>query len=322
LAENRLNSTISTPRRHAGLRAQFAQALRSPAGFVAATLLFTSSAALALEPSTPLASYGRQAWVLENGLPQNTVQALVQTEDGFVWLGTEVGLVRFDGISFQLFDRNTAPAIPGNDVRCLLAGRDGALWIGTSEGLARWKNGTITAFTTKEGLPSNAVTRLSWNSPGNLAVTTAEGVANFNEGRFARVTTESSVVEGVPEIPTGLSKGERATGSKSEVTLWRGPNPIAKLNVGKELPGSRIQAIFADRQGSLWIGTNNGLARWADDKVQQLPVNDPLASASVEAFMEDREGSVWVGTESDGLHILRDQRFRTLTTRDGHCGLE
>jgi diguanylate cyclase (GGDEF)-like protein len=73
---------------------------------------------------------------MENGLPQNTVQALVQTQDGFVWLGTEVGLVRFDGNGFQVFDKNTRPALPGNDVRCLLAAKDGALWIGTSDGLA------------------------------------------------------------------------------------------------------------------------------------------------------------------------------------------
>ncbi len=117
------------------------------------TLMGCGLPSLALEPSTPLANYGRQTWVMENGLPQNTVQALVQTRDGFVWLGTEVGLVRFDGNGFQVFDKNSTPALPGNDVRCLLATRDGALWIGTSEGLARWKDGVVTAFTTKDGLP-------------------------------------------------------------------------------------------------------------------------------------------------------------------------
>src|SRR5271165_160412 len=128
-----------------------ATALLGPLAF--ATLLGGSLAAPALEPSTPLANYGRQAWVMENGLPQNTVQALLQTRDGFVWLGTEVGLVRFDGNGFAVFDRNSSPALPGNDIRCLLETRDGALWIGTSEGLARWKDGVMTAFTTRDGLP-------------------------------------------------------------------------------------------------------------------------------------------------------------------------
>ena len=116
-----------------------------------ALLLGCGLPGLALEPSTPLANYGRQSWGMENGLPQNTVQALVQTRNGFVWLGTEVGLVRFNGNGFQVFDKNSTPALPGSDVRCLLETRDGALWIGTSEGLARWKDGVVTAFSTKDG---------------------------------------------------------------------------------------------------------------------------------------------------------------------------
>src|SRR5208282_3594662 len=73
----------------------------------AALLLGLAPLASALEPSTSLENYGRQAWAMENGLPQNTVQALAQTKDGFLWLGTEAGLVRFDGVEFQTFDRNS-----------------------------------------------------------------------------------------------------------------------------------------------------------------------------------------------------------------------
>ena len=96
-----------------------------------------SPASRALDPSAPLSGYARQTWVMENGLPQNTVTALVQTQDGYLWVGTEAGLVRFDGNAFQDFDRNSDAAIPGNDICCLLEGPDGALWVGTSEGLAR-----------------------------------------------------------------------------------------------------------------------------------------------------------------------------------------
>ncbi|MGA2084831.1 MAG: two-component regulator propeller domain-containing protein, partial [Terracidiphilus sp.] len=105
----------------------FAGARGAWRGLGAALLLAGALSGLALEPSTPLANYGRQTWVMENGLPQNTVQALVQTRDGFVWLGTEVGLVRFDGNGVTVFDRNSNPALPGNDIRCLLETRDGAL---------------------------------------------------------------------------------------------------------------------------------------------------------------------------------------------------
>jgi len=87
------------------------------AGLLAALLLGCGLPGHALEPTTPLANYSRQAWGMENGLPQNTVQALAQTKNGFIWLGTEAGLVRFDGNSFAVFDKNSSPALPGNDVR-------------------------------------------------------------------------------------------------------------------------------------------------------------------------------------------------------------
>src|ERR1700719_1672627 len=104
-------------------------------------LLACTGAVQALEPNTPLARYGRQSWVMENGLPQNTIQAIAQTRDGFLWLGTEVGLVRFDGNSFVTYDQNSKPALPGNDISCLFPAKDGSLWVGTTSGLDLLKEG-------------------------------------------------------------------------------------------------------------------------------------------------------------------------------------
>ena len=275
--------------------------------------------AAALEPTTPLASLARQSWVMENGLPQNTVQALLQTSDGFVWLGTEVGLVRFDGNSFVLFDHNSSPALPGSDVRCLLESRDGALWIGTSDGLARWKDGIVTAYTTKDGLPGNAVRALTMDRKGGPIVETNDGTARVDGMRIVPVALDTltgpvPAREVVYEVK--LPNGDTAQATRSAVVLYHAKLDL-RWTVGRELPGSRIQALIADRQGALWIGTNSGLARWAEGKLEHLPVTDPLATQSILAIMEDREGNLWVGTETGGLHILRDERFRTFGAREG-----
>jgi signal transduction histidine kinase/ligand-binding sensor domain-containing protein len=315
----------------------------------------------ALEPTTPVASYGRQSWVMENGLPQNTVQALAQTNDGFVWAGTEVGLVRFDGNSFTVFDRNSSPALPGNDVRCLLATKDGALWIGTSEGLARFKDGVVQVFTAKDGLPGGNVRSLAKTGDGFVWVLSDAGltrlkgeraVPDSEEPRDISITSvlpygngslwveperavytngQWNLVQHYSEFPKeGLSfldefpQSGSVFGSKGLIEITRDSvfvthpqDVVARLRVGVELPGSRIQVEHVDHEGSLWIGTNGGLARWSAGKLQRMPVSDPLAAASVLAIMEDREGNLWVGTETGGLHILRDQRFKTVGAREG-----
>ncbi len=250
--------------------------------FLAAALyLYGAAEAAALDPATPLANYNRQVWGMENGLPQNTVQALAQTKDGLLWIGTEVGLARFDGAAFRSYDINTNPSLPSSDIRCLLAARDGSLWIGTSAGLARWKNGTATVFTKKEGLPDAAILNLDEMQDGRIALLTEQGPAMQSGERFAAVAN------------------------------W------ARPAVPRELPGSRIQAELTDREGSVWIGTSTGLARWRQGRVERFPVTDSLAAASILALLEDREGNLWVGTADDGLLILRDQRFHTLDEREG-----
>ena len=280
-------------------------------------LLLAGSAALALEPTTPLASYGRQSWVMENGLPQNTVQALVQTRDGFVWLGTEVGLVRFDGNSFETFDKTSTPALPGNDIQALLADSDGALWIGTSEGLARWKDGAVKVFTTQDGLPGNNIKSLDQNSDGSIWIETLEGGASYRDNAFSARDVKCFWCPfdlGRVDLPNGRWAGATAT---ALVLGHRDRTAEAQLRIGRELPGNKIQKLFGDREGALWIGTNAGLVRWYQGELEKPLITDTLSSASILALFEDREGNLWVGTETGGLHILRDQRFKALTSRDG-----
>ncbi len=300
---------------------------------------------------------------MENGLPQNTVQAIAQTREGFLWLGTEAGLVRFDGVSFAVFDEHSKPALPSGDIRCLLESSDGALWIGTSDGLARWRDGAVTAFTTQQGLPANGIRALIETGDKMLWAWTDAGLAHLAGDRFAAnnlgfpassITavlpdadgglwieagsagainrdgqwigiTESFTAPGQPIFLASLPGDRVALANETQLELARGNGSIVKLGdviarytVGKDLPGTRIQAVMADREGNLWVGTNSGLARVRNDgKVERFPVTDPLAAASVLSLLEDREGNLWIGTEADGLHILRDQRFHILDARDG-----
>jgi len=379
-------------------------------GLTVASMFTLVPALPALEPTTPLGRLGRQAWTMENGLPQNSVSGLLQSRSGFLWVGTELGLARFDGAGFRIFDRATAP-FPDAEVRSLLDGSDGSLWVGTGDGLARWKDGRITVFTIRDGLPSNSIhglvevgkgslwvwteaglaradignsghirfdsaasfpgylrgsiTSIAVDSIGSLWVATTAGAVVFRDGRWQsgletsnpgnKLSTTSALVAPADNgdvlvaqgggvvvdhggsltgvvVPVALggggvnflarlADGTIVAASKSMLTLLSPGRAAVRFEVTKQLPGSRIESLYADREGCLWVGTNHGLARIAQGQggftVQQMPPTDPLAVNAVVSFLEDREGDLWVGTETSGLHILRDARFRVVGSSDG-----
>ncbi len=281
-------------------------------------LLGCGAAGWGLQPTTPLADYARQAWVMENGLPQDTVHALAQTQDGFVWIGTEAGLARFDGNSFLVLDMHSQPQLPSGDIRCLLATSDGALWIGTGDGLARLQGGSVRVYTTAQGLPANGILSLELRN-GHVAASTSSGDVMLDGDTIVPVGRVGGVSPEMAETPAfaaRLSSGERVRATHTTVELMQ-RGKLVRWSVGKELPGTRMQVLLADREGTLWIGTNGGLARYAEGRLERLPVTDPLAGASVLSLMEDREGNLWAGTETGGLDILRDQRFHVLGTHEG-----
>jgi ligand-binding sensor domain-containing protein len=112
--------------------------------------LLDGAAANALDPRKAITQFSHQVWQAREGLPQNSIHAMLQTRDGYLWLGTQEGLVRFDGVQFTVFDRSNTAWMKSNYVQALLEDRNGALWVGTNGGgVARWKAGTALTATSK-----------------------------------------------------------------------------------------------------------------------------------------------------------------------------
>jgi signal transduction histidine kinase/ligand-binding sensor domain-containing protein len=246
----------------------------------------------------------QQSWSTEEGLPQSSVHSMVQTSDGYLWLATEGGLVRFDGIAFQTFNRGNHPAFLSDDVCCLAVDGD-ALWIGTADGVLRLQQGRFRRYGTAEGLASAAVASIRVMGRGAVFVETAGGWSQWNDKSFRRL----------PNAPAELRAEGAGLVTVPGSSSWRFSSAVVSYgarewHVGKELPAGRIQTVLVDREGLAWVGMNGGLFVLGGERAAATPVT-LLNGNSVLSLLEDAEGNHWVGTETSGLHVLRRLAFRS-----------
>jgi signal transduction histidine kinase/ligand-binding sensor domain-containing protein len=319
-------------------------------------LLMAAWPSMALDPAKPLSSYQRQTWQTESGLPQNTVHAILQTHDGYLWLGTEGGLVRFDGVKFTVYDSQNTPAIRSNNVRALLEDREKSLWIATADGLTVFRaGGEKLVFTRDQGLPNDSVWSITQDSGGRISLLTASGPAEYRNGRFEGHETKENAEgnnatevkdsqgalwlanRGVKRIVNGKVENFPANDPlASEVILsmfedregdiWLGSESngltvlrdpkVTTFTANAGLTDDLVRCVYQDRAGVIWLGTNAGLTKMAGGKVSRFTVEDGLSSNLVFAIGETAAGDLLVGTQ-DGLNVIHNRSVKLLTTADG-----
>lgn len=272
----------------------------------------------ALDPDRALSQSRHSVWTQESGLPQNTVDALVQTRDGYLWLGTEEGLVRFDGVRFEVTDRQNAPALRSSFVSCLAEGPDGTLWIGTyGGGLARMRNGRVEAFH-PQALGSDRIRELVWTAEGMFVATAGGGLVLISGETVTRYTTR----HGLPSDriwaleEDGLGGIWLATHGGG-IVRWRSGRVVERVSTREGLPNDFVRALLRDGDGTLWIGTDGGgLVAWRDGIVQTLTARDGMPSDLVRTLYRDRNGSLWIGTDG-GVVRVRGSRIESMGVAEG-----
>ena len=281
--------------------------------------LCLASPAAGVDRDRALTQLGIDVWHLRQGLPQGTVTAITQTRDGYLWLGTEEGLARFDGVRFSIFDRRNTPALRQHNVVALRETRDGSLWIGTLGGGLKRRQGTqFTSFTTENGFPENIVSALAEDSTGALwAGTFSRGVVRLRGNRFTRLTTKN----GLPsdeiralhqDAAGGIWIGSRGGG----VSLWR-DGRLMHWSTRNGLSNDQVTAICDDGEGGVWVATRDGLNRITGGRVLSFFEKDGLSNDAVIALHRDLQGTLWIGTVGGGLARFRDGRFDALRKPQG-----
>jgi signal transduction histidine kinase/ligand-binding sensor domain-containing protein len=307
-------------------------------------LLWCDSRAAALNPALAVRQYSHAAWRIRDGDFSSQISSIAQTPDGYLWLGTEGGLLRFDGVRAMLWQPPEGGPLPSTNISKLFVGADGRLWIGTSAGLGSVKDGRLVTYPQLAGVTIASLAEDSQRTvwAGTIEVphgrvcairATVECLGQdgqFGVGVFSLLGDAGSLWVGAASGLWRWTSGEltrHATAShvRDLVDLGDGRLVIATPDGLRQLAGERLDPylsrafqrpmrpfrLLADRDGAVWIGTSAGLVHVHDGETDLFTRSDGLSGDIVREVFEDREGNLWVAT-NEGLDRFRELAVTTL----------
>ena len=290
----------------------------------AITFLAGIRPALALNPSLDISQYGHTTWTIRNGFTIGTAFAMAQTPDGYLWLGTEFGLFRSDGVRFVAWRPPAGQQLPESPY-ALLVTRDGILWIGTFAGLASWNNGKLTQY---PEVGARFITSLLEDREGTVWAGALGGAPGSPTGRLCAIQNGSTQCYGQDGafgsfVWSLVEDSSGALWAAAESGLWHWkPGPPKRCAV----PGARLADLTQSSDGQLIVGIRGGgLRQVAGDKLEAYPFrsamnsNATLPDRDIDAnkLLRDRDGGLWIGTNQRGLIHVHHGRTDVFTAESG-----
>jgi ligand-binding sensor domain-containing protein/two-component sensor histidine kinase len=258
--------------------------------------------------------YTRRLWRVQDGLPEDTVQALAQTPDGFLWIGTTGGLARFDGSRFAIFGENTTPGFQANSIFCILPSADGSLWLGSEgSGLLHQTHGGVQRYGLAQGLTDGFVRSVLRDETGMLWIGTDNGLFQLDTRHL-----ETPIIRRVDARSTMRPIAVHSITEDREHRIWVGGSRLVAIRDGRvqneRLPGlysqNRVKTILQTADGTIWVGTVGGLDRLVGTSF----VSVPGIAGTVRVLRQTDDGTLWIGTIGHGLWTYRSGTLAHIVT--------
>ena len=271
--------------------------------------LFISPDLSALDAVNKIEEYMLRIWNIETGLPQNTIQTLLQTNNGYIWIGTPSGLARFDGVRFKIYTRWNTPALINDNILSLYEDNNKVLWIGTDgAGLYAYRNSVWRKYSTTNGLSNNHINTITGDWQGNLWVGTDYGLNRINEDGIRIFTTEAGLYDNLITALTIDNWGDLWIGTfRGGMAKFR-DKIIHIYDYRDGLTNLSVQALSVNQRGYLMIGTLEGLYYLDQEGKMIYPISG-TAYTPITSIINKGSQSLWIGTMVDGIKQMKELRF-------------
>jgi diguanylate cyclase (GGDEF)-like protein len=254
-----------------------------------------------------------RTYTRQSGLAQEEVMDAVEDRRGRVWVATEsAGLTRIDATD-RAVQFNQDNGLPSNVTFGLLRDTDDSIWLATAAGIVHFNGDRMTLYGPESGLPAAPIFHLEQAADGQMYVGTERGAYRRVGERFEKISAQLPD-DGVPSLVRDAT-GAMWVGTVNHGLLRAGSQGIDQLGSQRGLPNNRVAALFIDREGSLWAGTNGGLLRLRDAPFTAFTTEHGLSDDYVRALIQSRDGSLWIGT-SRGLNRWRAGKVSSVYTSD------
>lgn len=280
--------------------------------------LLGSPDAFALDPRKAVTQYRRDSWTLAHGLPHSSINRISQDSQGYLWMSTFGGAVRFDGVRFESLAPWVRPGEPFSDaIADTVEDRNGVRWFATGRGLLRTDPSSTRVFRKEDGLPGNGVQAIAWDPEGRLMVGTGRGLVLVDREPPFHITPVAALA-GVDVTSFLHDRAGRLWVGTRQGLHVRSKEGIWERITASDLGTLHIWSVVEDPSGTIWIASRRGgLLSWTNGVVRRYSRKDGLNHDVIRALLVDREGSLWIGTAGSGVSRLRDGRFERLTATRG-----
>jgi len=259
--------------------------------------------------------YVCRVWRAEDGLPQESVWAITQTRDGYLWVGTGGGLARFDGVRFELF--GIQDGLPSMQIRSLLEDRSGALWVGTANGVSRYMHGTFTSWTRRDGLAGESVTQLAEDGEGNIWIGSNLGLSRWRDGKIENITAKVGMSEADVRAVIADESGIIWVSLVSQGLMRFDGRALVPVHTDDELRQLKPYRLLRGLHGDIWAATVGKIYCIGETNWMVYGAPQGLPEVLITYLAQSQDGTLWAGTSDQGMFFLRGERFQSVRHENG-----